>query len=105
MERLGQKIDLIVNCIAMFFISPFIGTFVVCFFAVVFGTVLILILAFIYMLIRIIFDIDLAGLIRDYNSYFTYAACIYLLIGIIGGWIWGLIEIKEIIKEYKLNLS
>jgi hypothetical protein len=105
MERIGQKIDLIVNCIAMFFISPFIGTFVVCFFAVVFGTVLILIMALIYILIRIVFDVDLAALIRDYNSYFTYAACLYLFTGVIGGWIWGLIEIKEMIKEYKLKLS
>jgi hypothetical protein len=105
MERIGQKLDLIVNCIAMFFISPFIGTFVVCFFAVVFGTVLILMIALIYVILRFIFDVDLAYLIRDYNSYFTYAACIYLFTGIIGGWIWGLTEIKEMIKEYKLNLS
>jgi len=105
MERSGQKIDLIVNCMAMFLISPFIGAFVACFIAVVFGTVLILIIAFVYILIRIFFDIDLAELIRNYDSYFTYAACMYLFAGVIGGWIWGLIETKEMIKEYKLNLS
>ncbi len=105
MERLGQKCDLIVNCIAMFFISPFIGMFVVCFIAVVFGTVLILIMAFIYVFTRIVFDVDLAKLIHDYNNYFTYAACLYLFTGVTSGWVWGVIEIKEMIKEYKQNLS
>ena len=105
MEKVGQKFDLIVNCMAMFFISPFIGTFVVCFIAVVFGTVLILVMTFICVFIRIVFDVDLVELIHDYNIYFTYAACLYLFTGVIGGWVWGVIEIKEMIKEYKLNVS